>query len=197
MRSILAALALALGLSGPAFAESSITAYDAARQALVAIWADLPLTVRNVTITEGAATRYGDYTPAPDNTVTAGQPVHIYAEVLGYGWRDNGDGTLSERLEADLSLLDSARTTIASKQNFLSIDIRSRQKLLETFLTLDATLSAFAPGDYTLQYALRDTAGGKQTTFEVPIRLVGDGASSEPSAEPSSEPSSDASSQSP
>ena len=72
----------------------------------------------------------------------------------------------------DLSLIDANGTTVASKAKFLSADIKSRTKLLETYLTLDATLTGFAPGDYKLQYALRDLAGNKQTTFEVPITLT-------------------------
>lgn len=173
-----AGLTLALGLSlpMPALAETSLTAYDAARQALMSIWDELPLSVRNVTLTEETATNYGNYTPRADDSVRLGEPIHVYVEVLGYGWKDNGDGTFSELLDADLSLLNANGTTVASQQNFLNADIRSREKLLETFLTFEATLSAFEPGDYRLHYVLHDRAGGEEASFDVPIRLVGDSA---------------------
>ncbi|HVX73498.1 MAG TPA: hypothetical protein VHB19_11875 [Devosia sp.] len=178
--------ALALGLGAallaplPALAETSLTAFDAARQALLSIWAELPLTVRNVTLTDGPAAGYGNYTVHPGSEFRAGEKIHVYVEVLGYGWKDNGDGTLSEVLDADLNLLDAQGTTVASQQHFLTADIRSRQKLLETFLTLDATLTSFDPGAYKLQYVLHDRAGGKQATFEVPITLVAADASAPP-----------------
>ena len=174
------ALAVTLALPGPAFAETSLTAYEAARQALLAIWAELPLTVRNVTLTAAPGEGYGNYTPRAGSEYQVGEQIHVYVEVLGYGWKDNGDGTQSELLDADLNLLNSQGTTVATQPKFLSADIKSRARLLETFLTLDATLTSFDPGAYKLQYVLHDRAGGKDATFEVPITLVpGDASSSE------------------
>ena len=37
----------------PVSAETGLTAYDAVRRALVAVWDELPLTVRNATLVEG------------------------------------------------------------------------------------------------------------------------------------------------
>jgi hypothetical protein len=168
---VLAGLA-PVALPAPALAQSSLNAYEAARQALLAIWAELPLTVRNATLTEVAAPSYGNYTPRASSEYRVGEQIHVYVEVLGYGWKDNGDGTQSELLDADLNLLNAQGTTVASQPKFLSADIKSRAKLLETFLTLDATLTAFDPGAYKLQYVLHDRAGNKDATFEVPITLV-------------------------
>lgn len=170
----LAAIALAASLWAPlpALAETSMTAFDAARTAMLAVWAELPLTVRNVTLTTENATGYGDYTPYEGTSVKIGQTIHVYLEVLGYGWKDNGDGTLSELLDADLNLIDASGATVASQAKFLTADIRSRHQLLETYLTLEATLTDFDPGEYTLRYVLHDVAGGKETSFDVPITLV-------------------------
>ena len=176
---VVAALVLALALPAPASAETSLTAFDAARQALLAIWAELPLTVRNVTLTDAPAPSYGNYVTRAGSSYRPGEQIHLYVEVLGYGWTDNGDGTQSELLDADLNLLNAQGTTVASQAKFLSANIKSREKLLETFLTLDATLTSFDAGDYKLQYVLHDLAGGKQTTFEVPITLLPGEASSE------------------
>jgi hypothetical protein len=192
---VAAVLALAMLLPGPVLAQSSLTAFEAARQALLAIWTELPLTVRNATLTEVPAPSYGNYTPRASSEYTAGEQIHVYVEVLGYGWKDNGDGTQSELLDADLNLLNAQGTTVASQPGFLKADIRSREKLLETFLTLDATLTAFDPGAYKLQYVLHDRAGGKDATFEMPITLLpGEAASSEaaPDASASGEASSSA-----
>ena len=179
---VIVGVVAALLLPLPAGAETSLTAYEAARQALLSIWAELPLTVRNTTLTEGPATGYGNYTPRSGSEFKAGEKIEVYVEVLGYGWKDNGDGTQSELLDADLNLLNATGQTVASQEKFLTADIKSRQKLLETYLTLDATLTSFDPGAYKLQYVLHDRAGGKDTTFEVPITLTGDTASSAPAA---------------
>lgn len=197
MKYRVAAVLLALVLPAPALAQSSLNAYEAARQALLAIWAELPLTVRNATLTEVPAPSYGNYAPRASSEYKAGEQIHVYVEVLGYGWKDNGDGTQSELLDADLNLLNSQGTTVASQPKFLSADIKSRVKLLETFLTLDATLTAFDPGAYKLQYVLHDRAANKDATFEVPITLLpGDAApsSAAPDMSSSGEASSEASS---
>lgn len=187
LKPVAAALALGLLLTLPAAAESSLNAYDAAHQALVSIFEDLPLSVRNVTLTEGPAAGYGNYTPRDSSEFKPGEKIYVYVEVLGYGWHDNGDGTQSELLDADLNLLNAQGQTVASQAKFLNANIKSRETLLETFLTLDATLTSFPPGDYKLQYVLHDRAADKDVTFEVPITLVpgeAGGASSAPSASP-------------
>ena len=177
-----AALVAALAFPAPAFAEASVADYDAARTTLLGVWSELPLSVRAVTLTEGTAAGYGNYTPRAGQSYKIGEPIHVYLEVLGYGWKDNGDGTNSELLDADLNLLDSTGATVASQEKFLTSNIVSREKLLETYLTLDATLTSFAAGEYKLQYVVHDRAGGKDATFEVPITLTAADASTESSA---------------
>ena len=186
-----AGLAFVLSLPAPAFADASLTAYEAARTALLAIWAELPLTVRNATLTNGPATGYGNYVQHEGSSYKPGEQIHVYVEVLGYGWKDNGDGTQSELLDADLSLISASGATLATQEKFLSANIKSREKLLETYLTLDATLTSFEPGAYKLQYLLHDRAAGKDTTFEVPITLVGEASSAPESSAPSAASSSE------
>jgi len=181
-----ALLALAILLPLPAFADASLATYDAARDALLAVWAELPLTVRNVTLTREIAAGYGSYQPRENHAYQVGEQIHVYVEVLGYGWRDNGDGTLSSLLDADLNLLDAAGNKLATQTKFLDSEQVSRQKLLETYLTLNASLSSFEPGDYQLQFVLHDLAGHKDTIFAVPVTLVGDASSSAPAEAPSS-----------
>lgn len=184
--NVLAVAGLLALLPLPAVADADLGAYQAVRAALLSIWNDLPLTIRNVSLTEGVPAGYADYVAHDGNSYHAGETIHVYAEVLGYGWRDNGDGTYSRLLDADLALLDANGTTVASKPQFLTGDVRAREKLLESDLAFNVSLSAFPPGPYKLRFTVRDRASTKQATFEVPITLVGGDASSEPSAATSS-----------
>jgi hypothetical protein len=163
---------LAAMLAPPAFAQSSLDDYDKAREALLNVWTELPLTARNITLIKEAAPGYGNYEVHDGQSYKPGDEIHVYVEVLGYGWKDNGDGTLSELLDADLNLLDSGGKLLGTQPGFLNADIRSREKLFETYLNLSATLSSFDPGDYQLQFVLHDRAAGKTATFEVPVTLV-------------------------
>jgi len=171
-RLVVATFAVLLALTGAARAETSLQTYETVRDGLLAVWAELPLTARNATLTVAPATGYGSYTPLAGDEVATGAPIHVYVELLGYGWRDNGDGTFSRLIDADLSLTDAEGTTLASQTKFLSLELRSREKLLETYLTLEATLSAFPPGPYRLNYVLHDRASGKDGRFTLPITLA-------------------------
>ena len=180
----LLAAALLVTSALPAAADTSLTAYDAAKQVLLAMWDDLPLTVRNVTLTDGPPAGYGDYKVHQGNSFAPGETIEVYAEVLGYGFKDNGDGTFSKLLDADLALLDASGTTVARKDKFLTTNQTSHDKILESDLAFNVTLSAFAPGAYKLQFTVHDEVSGKDTSFDVPVTLVAsDGVDS---AEPSS-----------
>jgi hypothetical protein len=147
-----------------------------------------------VTLTADAPAGLGDYVAHDGNSFSPGEAIHVYAEVLGYGWRDNGDGTFSKLLDADLALVDASGTTVASKEKFVTTDVKSREKLLESYLAFNVTLSAFDPGPYKLQFKVHDRAGGKDAMFEVPITLVAPATAPAPDAGASSAPVSSASS---
>ena len=183
MHRPLAALAITalLALTTPAWAQSSLDDYDKSREALLQVWSGLPLSVRNVTLVKESVPSYGDFEPRGSQSYKPTDEIHVYVEVLGYGWKDNGDGTLSELLDADLQLLDAQGNLLGHQDGFLNADIRSRSKLLETYLNLSATLSSFEAGGYKLQFVLHDRAAGKEVTFAVPVTLLGADAS-EPDA---------------
>jgi hypothetical protein len=108
--------------------------------------------------------------------------------VLGYGFKDDGQGGFGTLLDADLALVDASGTTVARKDKFVSIGHSSHDKVLESDLAFKVTLSAFEPGGYTLHFTVHDEVSGKATTFDVPVTLLaGDAASA-------SQPASDASS---
>jgi hypothetical protein len=173
MRRLIIAAALAVLLVPTAgFAQTSLAAYDAVHEALLAVWDELPLSVRDVTLTTDAAEGFGRYNARPGSSFAPGDDILVYAEALGYGATANADGTFTRRLSADLTLLDGSGAVRASQKGFWVSDITTRQRVLETYLSFSATLSTFEPGDYTLNYTLHDLASGKETSFEVPITLT-------------------------
>ncbi len=169
----LAVVALAFGLLVlPAAAQTSSTAYDAVRTALYRVWDELPLTVRNPTLTSDAAIGYGVYQPREGQSYAAGETVHVYAELLGYGVVTGKDKLLTRKLAADLSLLDAEGQLRATSRDFFQSETQSRQRTLETYLAFTARLSDFAPGEYRLRFDVRDLVSGKATQFELPITLT-------------------------
>lgn len=171
--TLLATALLATALTvAPATAQSSLAAYQAVRDGMLAVWDELPLTALNATLTEAPAAGYGQFTPRGSNVFAPGDTVHVYAELVGYGAAATANGFYVRQLGADLALLDAAGNVRATQPDFFTSSTRSSERLLETYLSFTVTLSAFDPGDYTLRYIVHDRAGDKQTSFELPITLV-------------------------
>ncbi len=172
MKYIAACLALfVLAVPLPAAAQASLSSYDAVRGALLQIWDELPLSVRNPGFTDGPATGYGAYKPAPDASFTPTETIHVYAELLGYGFADK-DGFQAASVSGDLFLVSADGRTLARQDKFLSLDISGREKRLESYLSFQTSLSGFPPGDYRLEVELTDTVSGKKASFSLPLVLA-------------------------
>ena len=157
----------------PASAETSLTAYDAVRRALVAVWDELPLSVRNATLVEGTPEGFGQFTRRAGNSFAPDEAVTVYAELYGYGVTSRANGGYVRTLSADLALVDATGAVRANQIGFWSSEETFEQRPLEMHLSFSATLSAFPAGDYTLRFTVHDVLYDEQTSFDVPIILAG------------------------
>ena len=155
----------------PAVAETSLSAYDAVREALVAVWDELPLSVRNATLVNGTPKGFGQYERRASKSFKPDEPVTVYAELYGYGVSDKANGGYIRDLSADLALVDATGAVRANQIGFWSSSETFEHRPLEMNLSFSATLSAFPPGDYLLRFTVHDTAFGKQVSFDIPITL--------------------------
>lgn len=158
----------------PAFAETSLTAYDAVRRALVAVWDELPLSVRNATLVQNTPQGFGQFERRAGNSFKPDEPVIVYAELYGYGVTAKANGGYIRELSADLALVDSTGAVRANQIGFWSSSEVFEQRPLEMHLSFSATLSAFPAGDYTLRFTVHDKQYSRQTSFDVPIVLAGE-----------------------
>jgi len=172
MKRLMAIAALAMLAAQPAAAQPSYATYAAVRDAMLAVWNEMDLTVPVAELTEGEATGYGQYTARTGNAFRPGETVHVYAEIIGYGIGETASGLYTRSLAADLTLRDADGTVRGSQPNFYASEIVGRNRLLETWLSFTVSLSDFPPGDYVLAYTVRDLEGGKQAQFELPITLT-------------------------
>jgi hypothetical protein len=153
-------------------ADASISAYDAVRHALIVVWEELPLTVRNATLVTGTPTAFSQYERRTERTFRPDEPVLVYAELYGYGVAQPADGGFLRELSADLALLDPSGAVRANQIGFWSASERFETRPLEMHLSFSATLGAFPPGDYTLRFTVHDRSSDKETSFDVPITLT-------------------------
>lgn len=155
----------------PAAAESSLAAYDAVRQALVTVFEELPLSIRNATLVTGTPKGLGQYERRGDRVFTPDEPVVVYAELYGYGVTSKASGGYVRDLSADLALVDGTGAVRANQIGFWGSSEAFDIRPLEMHLSFSATLSAFPPGDYLLRFTVHDKASGKQTSFDIPMTL--------------------------
>ena len=104
----------------PAAAETNLSAYDAVRQALVVVFEQLPLSIRNATLVTGTPKGLGQYERRADQVFTPDEPVVVYAELYGYAVTGKESGGYLRELSADLALVDSTGAVRANQIGFWS-----------------------------------------------------------------------------
>jgi hypothetical protein len=155
----------------PALSETSLAAYQAVREALIAVWDELPLTVMNATLVTGTPKAFGQYERRTSKAFALDEPVTVYAELYGYGVEAIASGGYARRLSADLSLLDESGAIRANQVDFWTSEETFEHRPLEMHLSFSATLSAFEPGSYTLRFTIHDLTKPAETSFDIPIQL--------------------------
>lgn len=168
-----AAFAAALAAPLPALADASLSTYEAVRTALIAVWDEMPLTIRNATLVTATPKGFGQYERRTERTFKPDEPVIVYAELYGYGVSPRANGGYVRDLSADLALLDAAGAVRANQVGFWRSEEVFETRPLEMHLSFSATLSAFPAGEYTLRFSVHDAAAGKDVSFDLPIILEG------------------------
>lgn len=168
--SLIALMALT-GVWGHAAAQS-LEAVESAEEAVVAAWEQTPLTYRTALIIEPDPGGFGVYTERATTEFAANEPIVIYAEPVGYAWRDNGDGTYTFGFDIDLLVKTSDGEIVGGQENFQHLELTSREKNREFMLTLTLTLTGAPPDEYVVEYTTRDIASDKQGVISLPFSIV-------------------------
>jgi hypothetical protein len=168
-KSAAVAVILTLGL-GEAFAQD-LQAIETAEAALVEVWNATPLQYRRAVFVSEPPRGFGVFAERADAIFRQGEPIVVYAEPVGYGWRDNGDGTYSFGLNVDLLLKTADGTTIVEQADFQRVELTSRVRNREFMLTLTLEIGGAPPGDYVVEYRTRDIASDKAGTISLPFSI--------------------------
>jgi hypothetical protein len=168
-KSAAVAVILTLGL-GEAFAQD-LQAIETAEAALVEVWNATPLQYRRAVFVSEPPRGFGVFAERADAIFRQGEPIVVYAEPVGYGWRDNGDGTYSFGLNVDLLLTTADGTTIVEQADFQRVELTSRVRNREFMLTLTLEIGGAPPGDYVVEYRTRDIASDKAGTISLPFSI--------------------------
>ena len=149
-----------------AAAGRSVEALDALDEAAIAISEKMPLTIRRATFVAEEPQGYGVFNPRDSTSFEIGQPLLVYAELAGQGWRRSGDIFRTD-LVLDFELRRADGQSLVAQQAFNTIATASRRRNREFFLYMTYSFSGLEPGDYVVRTTVRDRAGNKQTAFDL------------------------------
>lgn len=169
MRRSIASSLFALAAATAASAQS-LKEIDAREQALVQAWEATPLGARRAMFVTEKAPIYGAYTARPDAVFKPDEPLVAYIEPVGYLWKPAGDAfRFGVTLDFVVKKRDGA--ILGGQEKFLAYDQTSRAKLRELMLNVTLTLSGITPGDYIVEYTMRDASSAKTVKIELPFTI--------------------------
>lgn len=149
-----------------AAAGRAVEALDALDEAAIAVSEKMPLTIRRATFVAEEPQGYGVFNPRDSTSFEIGQPLLVYAELAGQGWRRSGDIFRTD-LVLDFELRRADGQSLVAQQAFNTIATASRRRNREFFLYVTYSFSGLEPGDYVVRTTVRDRAGNKQTAFDL------------------------------
>ncbi|MBU4565149.1 MAG: hypothetical protein KMY53_20225 [Desulfarculus sp.] len=138
-------------------------------QAVQLIWNKVPLYVQKAVLTEAKAQSYGIYAPRADNVYEAKKAtILLYVEPVGYRITKAPDDFYTFGFTADLAIMDTKENILVGKENFMSVNFKSRTFNREIFLNITVNIGGMPPGDYLLGLRIKDTSG-QSTPLRVPV----------------------------
>jgi hypothetical protein len=168
--SFMAALAF-MAVSGMAVAQT-LGDIELAEEVVIDAWQRTPLAFRTTVIVDAPPQGFGVYHERAHNEFAPGEPIVIYAEPVGYAWRENPDGTYTFGFDVDLLLKKSDGAIVGGQENFQHLELTSRARNREFMLTLTLTVDGAPPGDYVVEYTTRDIASDKAAVISRPFFIV-------------------------
>lgn len=166
---------LVLGLAGAEAQPDGVRPSEAFQTALDAYdqaWTASGLAFTQATFTDGTATGYGQYTPRANTIFGDEEALTVYAEPVGYGFREAG-GNFAYELTASFRLLNLSGQVLAEQDKFATFSGTGRTRKRELSAALTFQFSGLPAGDYQLETNFLDEVGGSQSTFTLPFSVTG------------------------
>jgi len=161
MRLVLLLFAMLLSI-GAARAQS-LEEIDRRQAAMIEAWQKTPLTIRRALFINGEPRGFGLYQERGSKEFKHGEKIVVYAEPVGYGWKDAGKGMFELGFVVDFLIKSRDGEVLATE---------THTRNLEFMVVLTLNMSSAPAGDYVVEYKLHDIATDKTAIFEMPFKIV-------------------------
>lgn len=162
--------ALAREAEAKAAVGQHIEAANALRQAFAVLAAQSPLSLRHAQFVAEPPNGFGIYQPRSGNSFRSGEPLIVYAEPFGMGWRPEGDH-FSALLTIDFEIRTPGGEILTGKKEFGRFAFNSRERNLEVMTHLTLNLSGAPAGKYVFGATYHDKVSGKSTSLDLPFEI--------------------------
>lgn len=146
-------------------------AYDAMHEALVALNAAIPLSIRRAVFVAEPPQGYGVYNPRETNGFASTEALVAYVEPIGVTWAPI-QGLHRAEMTVDFEILTPDGQVLANQNGFAEFNFTSRARNTELMTHLTLELTGAPPGKYVLRYVYNDKNSGESASIELPFEIV-------------------------
>ena len=144
---------------------NKLEAVEKLKQAVLAIWDEVPLTIKNVRLVEDIKT----YVARKSNIYSSGENIYITGQMFGYKLKSVGGG-YSINITTDIYFLQDGEV-LAGQQDFGKFEFISPIPNTEFRLDLTYWFTDAPAGVYDVQTVVHDQNSGKSTKFTTQIEM--------------------------
>ena len=170
-RNLLRAGALLFLTATGAVHAQTVGEVDKRQSGVIEAWEKTTLTTRRAIFVKNKAPLFGAYEERGSNVFKPNEPLLVYAEPVGYGWRSGADG-FDFGISVDFQVKKPDGQILGGQERFTIAAFKSRAKVQELMVNLTLTLTDFPVGDYVLEYKLHDITSDKATSFALPFKIT-------------------------
>ncbi|HZK88753.1 MAG TPA: hypothetical protein VFC56_01265 [Stellaceae bacterium] len=167
----IAALMLLLGFAGTGNAQT-LGEIDRREAAVVEAWTATPLTLRKAFFVAKHPDGFGQYLERSGNAFKPGEKLVAYAEPVGFGWKDIGNGEYEFGFKVDFLVKSPDGKVLTGQEDFADLGEKSHARNREFMVVLTLDVEGASPGDYVLEYKLHDITSDKTASFNLPFKIA-------------------------
>lgn len=154
------------GLLSAGKVPEAIRAFDASVEAF---WKAAPLSFRKALFADDVK-GYGEYVEHVGSTFAPRSELKIYAEPVGFGWRDV-DGAEKIVFKTLIEIRNDKGLILAKSSEPAVLEKIGRSKSRDFHITVTFQLPDLKPGAYKLVMTVTDDATGKTAPIELPLTI--------------------------
>lgn len=151
-------------------AKNPEEALESLRQAIIILWAKLPLSAHNIHLLKELPNLHGEYRPRGRHPYKPDETLVIYMEPVGFKVREQ-EAMFNYHLQIDFSMRDAWGHVVGEQKGFSSLRGPAFSFPDRLPLVVSYDLLGLTAGEYVVETTLNDMLGHKSHTVSITIQV--------------------------